>query len=107
MWYLKGRVGSAQSKVRDAVTAVSVLAGGSAALAGPANLPPLAKDTPYSEAEKSLTALGWQPVHITSAQKFLWRRGATLIEIRVHYEGLDESKAILDRVRCRSGCAKD
>jgi hypothetical protein len=89
--------------------------------------PSLPKGAPYGKARQALVGAGWQPVVSPGADKcdrgdrrcqgrpemqtcagtglarcfFLWRKGARVIEIGT----IGDEEALVDRVRCRSGCS--
>ena len=89
-------------------------------------LPSFPKRTEYTEARRSLIALGWRPVTLPDADRcskgdmrcqgrpemaacsgtglarclFTWRKGETLIEVGTY----GEEEPIVDAVRCRAGC---
>ena len=87
-------------------------------------IPRIAKDTPYAQARKTLTGLGYKPEKNPDAEAcdaksgatcfpekidcagsglgqciFLWRKGKVRVEVVTVGE-----RPIVDRVRCRSGC---
>lgn len=89
-------------------------------------LPALRSGQDYGQARKSLLTQGWKPVTLPDAEAcstddrrcagrpevficagtgmanclFTWRRRGTVIEVST----VGEEPAVLDRVRCRSGC---